>query len=645
MRLSITKYILLLCGIIPLLTSCEDFLDKQETEDITFEQLWEKRAYTRGYFLNAMSFLPNDLTSYVSTPQSTATDELINASNAGAESMNTGAWNASNVPGANFNLYNGIRECNIFMQNVYSCTDPTVTQEEKDEWYWYTRWARAYYYFLIMRNYGPVFLLGDEILPYDATTESLYRPRNTWEQCVEYVTDEMGKCGAYFKEHGKTTWTVDAEYGLPTEGAALAVISRLRLYSARDLYNGNTLYNTVKNPVTPDFPELSEQYLFPQDYNNDKWKEAVLAAKAVIDLGVYELHRDAATPDDPYANYLGITQTDWNKELIWSTGYASREIVARRTTPTGVKTKKGGNGAAYGALGPSQQQVDAYAMDNGIYPITGYEADGTPEIDRNSGYTESGTTNFENPFLKYLSKGDTYQNKYYKRTTRNMFVNREPRFYIAVYWSDSYWRCGPGKDDYVLCNLAKDGNSNTSHDHSRGGYLLNRFCDHTASFVNNQPGNMVFPTFRLGEIYLNFIEAALEWEKRTGDNQYHAKAMEYWADLRDRSGMSPITDVYPGATIDQLIEYCRQERRIELAFENHRFFDTRTWMIATTTDNGPIYGMNVEAQAVNADDTPDAFWRRTVVQNRVFRANHFLYPFSQRELDRNKLLTQNYKWR
>ena len=245
MKLSLVKYILLFCGVIPLLTSCESFLDKQETEDLTFEQLWQKRAYTRGYFLNAMSFLPNDLTGYVSTPQSTATDELINASNAAAESMNTGAWNASSVPGANFNLYNGIRECNIFMQNVYSCSDPTVTQEEKDEWYWYTRWARAYYYFLMMRNYGPIFLLGDEILPYDATTESLYRPRNTWEQCVDYVVNEMTQCATYFKEHGKTTWTVDAEYGLPTEGAALAVISRLKLYSARDLYNGNSLYNTV----------------------------------------------------------------------------------------------------------------------------------------------------------------------------------------------------------------------------------------------------------------------------------------------------------------------------------------------------------------------------------------------------------------
>ena len=93
-------------------------------------------------------------------------------------------------------------------------------------------------------------------MPYDATTESLYRPRNTWEQCVDYVVNEMTQCATYFKEYGKTTWTVDAEYGLPTEGAALAVISRLKLYSARDLYNGNSLYNTVKNPTTPDFPEL-----------------------------------------------------------------------------------------------------------------------------------------------------------------------------------------------------------------------------------------------------------------------------------------------------------------------------------------------------------------------------------------------------
>ena len=156
---------------------------------------------------------------------------------------------------------------------------------------------------------------------------------------------------------------------------------------------------------------------------------------------------------------------------------------------------------------------------------------------------------------------------------------------------------------------------------------------------------MVFPTFRLGEIYLNYIEAALEWENRTGDAQYRTNAMKYWDDLRDRSGLKPITEVYPNVTTAELIELCRKERRVELAFENHRYFDTRTWMIATSTDNGPIYGMNIEAKATSSDDTPSAFWRRTIVQNRVFRANHYLYPFSQRELDRNKLLTQNYGWK
>lgn len=644
MKLSIAKYILLLCGVMPLFTSCESFLDKQETEDLTFEQLWEKRAYTRGYFLNAMNFLPKDAEDYINNPQSAATDELINAATVSGELINTGAWNASNVPGDNLTLYNGIRECNIFMQNVYRCSDPTVTQEEKDNWYWYVRWARAYYYFLMMRNYGPVFLIGDEILPYNATTESLYRPRNTWEQCVDYVTDEMTQCADYFRSQGKVTWNADAEYGLPTEGAALAVISRLKLYSARDLFNGNTLYRSVKNPVAADFPDLSGKDLFPQTYANEKWQEAVVAAQAVIDLGVYSLYRDKS--NNPYANYLGITQEDWNSEIIWSTGYATRGLLARRTTPTGVRTKKGGNGAAYGAIGPSQQQVDAYAMANGVYPITGYDIDGTPQIDVNSRYSEEGeTSSFTHPFLQYLSKDKAYEAKYFTGKCRKMFVDREPRFYIAVYWSDSYWKCGPGKDDYVLCNMAKNGNSNTSHDHSRSGYLLNRYCDHTANFVNGQPGNIVFPTFRLGEIYLNYIEAALEWENRTGDAQYHEKAMEYWDDLRDRSGMSPITTIYPNASTEQLIELCRRERRVELAFENHRFYDTRTWMIATTTDNGPIYGMNIEAPSANPDVTPNTFWRRTVVQNRVFRSNHYLYPFAQRELDRNKLLTQNYGWK
>ena len=59
---------------------------------------------------------------------------------------------------------------------------------------WQTRFARAYYYFLMMRDYGPVFLLGDDLLDFTASTEELYRPRNTWDQCVNYVVSEMTQC-------------------------------------------------------------------------------------------------------------------------------------------------------------------------------------------------------------------------------------------------------------------------------------------------------------------------------------------------------------------------------------------------------------------------------------------------------------------
>ena len=80
-----------------------------------------------------------------------------------------------------------------------------------------------------------------------------------------------------------------------------------------------------------------------------------------------------------------------------------------------------------------------------------------------------------------------------------------------------------------------------------------------------------------------------------------------------------------------------------LAFEGLRYYDPRTWMIATETDGGPMYGMNTSAVS-SGTVTTDEFWKRTAFENRVFRNNHYLFPFPQRELDRNKQLTQNYGW-
>ena len=614
-----------------LCTSCEDFLDRQEDENLTFDEIWLSRNYVRQYWLNCMSFLPNFDGSFIgdSDPYLGASDECTITYDRAYRYINFGTWNASTVPYYKMDsYYQGIRECNIFMQNVYNCTDPEVTKAQLDQWYWQARFARAYYYFLMMCDYGPVFLVGDELLDFTASTEELYRPRNTWEQCVDYVVSEMTECDkadAVQLQYGET------EYGLATKGTCRAVISRLLLYSARDLFNGNTLYRDLRNPETPDFPEQSGQNLFPQTYEANKWLKAADAAKAVMDLGIYSLYR--AGNDNPYEDYYGITNVTWNSELIWTNRYNNRYYWGINTVPAGV--------SGYGGVGPTQQQVDAYAMNTGIYPITGYESDGTPIADPASGYNVA--AELELSTWNYPSSGWSLIGNY-DVNAPNMYKDREPRFYVTVFFGGNYWLAGGSS--YGPISFASGGNGNQSHDYPKSGYLVNRFYDHTLNSTQGNWGNITFPVFRLGEIYLNFIESVLECKNRgvALPSGYEDLAMEVWADLRDRAGLDPITDVYPNASTAQLIDLCRKERRVELAFERHRYFDTRTWMIAPETDGGPMYGMNTNATAGGSTNTPEEFWQRTVFETRVFNNNHYLYPFSQRELDRNRLLVQNYGW-
>ena len=633
MRKTIYRFATILASVIAAgsLTGCDGFLDRQEDEQMTFEKIWLQVSTTRQYFFNCMGYLPTEFEDvFGSYGNGTIThpwacsDEAAFCWSWGYTAINFGSWNTTNMPNSNFNrFYEAIRDCNIFLQNVLGCSDPQANPSDLQLWYHSVRWARAYYYFLLMRDFGPVFLMGDDLVDPGATIAELTRPRNTWEECVKYVVEEMEYCAARLPESHNASYK-----GLPTKGAALAVISRLKLYSARDLFNGNALYRSVLNPDgTP---------LFPREFSAEKWVEAAQAAKAVIDLGLYSLYRDET--NDPYLNYWGLMQTQWNDELIFSAGgYHGRNVVIYHTVPA-VKVI---GGVHYGGYGPTQQQVDAYAMANGRYPITGYQEDGKPVIDAASGYSpnEFAKENFSNPYMQAIG---TQSAAHYRGEWPVMYKDREPRFYVSVFWGDSDWKDG---DNYVHISFGNGGNGHESHDYPKSGYMAHRYVDHSVSLQSGYGPALTFPTFRLGEIYLNYIEAVLECEKNgvTGEGVDHAEAMRLWDELRDRSGMASITEIYAGASTTQLIDLVRKERRVELAFEGLRYYDTRTWMIATKTDNGPMYGMDTMV-AASGENTPEAYWTRKPFENRIFRNQHYLFPFPQRELDRNKQLTQNYGW-
>ena len=629
------KYILLLCASLGIFSSCEDFLDRQEDEVMTFDKIWEKRGTTRQYFLNAMSWIPDYNTYSTEKPWYGASDEG-SVSYAGSVCMQIihGTWNASSFAGEYANLYKGIRECNIFLANIDRCKDPELQNDEKESWRAGVRWARAYYYFMLMRSYGPIILIGDEIT--DPTIEApsdMARARNTWDECVAYVKEELNEVIDSEALLYNNWDEYDDRKGLPTEGAAKALLSRLMLYNARPLFNGCEYYKDVSNQ--------DGTRLFPQNTNDNKWKDAADAAYRVISEGNYELYKKG-DGSDPYANWKGlnISGATWHKEVIYGR-YNTCNYWARRATPSSPTLH------GYSGVGPTQEQVDAYAMNNGRFPITGYTEDGTPIIDETSGYTEDGTSDFANPYSVWKGIGTTFTRSADGKGWPNMYKAREPRFYMSVFWSNSYWIYNKNKTEAI--SMAKGGNSYNSHNYSLTGYTMIRYVDSDYNHANTVYNATVYSQFRFAEIYMNFIEAVLECKKRgvTVPDNYETLAFKYWDEIRDRVGIPHIKVAYPEVTnsdYDKWIDLCRRERRVEFVGEHLRYFDNRTWMISDKVDKGFLHGMNVEAPAPSAQETPEEFWQRTPLKERLFETRYYLYPIPQDAIRKNLLLVQNKGW-
>ena len=129
------------------------------------------------------------------------------------------------------------------MQNIDATTAEDISEQERIQWKAEARYARAYYYFLLLRSYGPIMLVGDEPIDFNQNVATLSYMRNTYQECADYITKEMTECAAVLPlEQDAIYW------GKPTKGAALSVIARLKLYSARPLFNGCELYAGIANP-------------------------------------------------------------------------------------------------------------------------------------------------------------------------------------------------------------------------------------------------------------------------------------------------------------------------------------------------------------------------------------------------------------
>lgn len=593
------------------LASCDKYLDRQPDDALTEEKVFAKRATTEQYLYHVYSYVPREWNAGDKQGWLPASDECAFSISRNFKNMTNGSWSPSSIPYEKETgwkpYYRGIREATYFMGKVALC--PELRAEEIIQYKAEARFLRAFYYYELMRMYGPVVLIGEEVL--DPSNVSFSTPRATWAECVEYVCNEMDSVVKILPPVQDELW-----YGKPTSGAALAIKSIVLLTNASQLFNPNpsvapALYGSVKNA---DGTEL-----FSSTYDVSKWQAAANAAKAVINSGGgYELYKvyDGDGDIDPISSLQGIHTVRWNSELIFARTL-NETWWFQHTVPRGTNT--------YGVFAVTQQQVDAFAMANGRYPLI--NSDNTAFTDPTSGYQEHGFRDFTNPMNKLNAKTRTYQ----------MYCDREPRFYTNVTWNGMGYPYKSARKKVEFAFGSASGNIG-SFDYPLTGYLIRKACKNDMDPENSKwDGQLTWPIVRLAEIYLNYVEALNECDPGNGD------ILVYLNKIRERAGVDNIEDVYPEAIGNQNLmrELIRRERRVELCFESRRYFDTRRWQIAERTDGGAMYGMNI----YSADDSEAGdYWKRNVADNRVFEKKHYLFPIAQAEIEKNKAIVQNFGW-
>lgn len=589
------RYILLL-GLVVTLSSCKNYLDQVPNDRITIEGVFKKKANSEQYLANVYSYVPDESNQWENWPwEGTSDDVDITWTKYRTYDFNIGNMSAGNVLFEKwYSLYRGIRSATYFINHIDENDEIRALNGQQliDQYKAEARFLRAFYYFLLMRQYGPVVIIGDKELPVDAPASDMQLPRSTFDECVSYVASELDQAAAVLPLRPSNNGQVsDAEYGRATKGMALAVKARLLLYAASPLYNGNTDVAGFKN--ADGVPLIS------QTFDREKWKKAADAAKAVIDLGVYSLYKDPS--GDPVKSFQNIFFQAWNSEQI----FVRKANDLWNWDVTSMPRQAGG----WCGIAPTQELVDAFFM-----------KDGKP-VSESALYTESGFTTVNG------------------NRVSNMYLNREPRFYASVTYNNSVWQGGNMTSSAPITFFFSGPNGKNGHptDFSRTGYLVRKNVGpqtNSGSGGNGNKQNRPLILFRLGEVYLNYVEALNEYNPNDPD------ILKYLNLIRERAGIpqygTGAADIPVPQGQDAMREKIRVERRVELAFESQRWFDIRRWKIAPQV-MGEMHGMNI-----NKDG--DEFYKRVVASTHLFLPSYYWFPISQYELDRDPLMVQNPGW-
>jgi hypothetical protein len=332
--------------------------------------------------------------------------------------------------------------------------------------------------------------------------------------------------------------------------------------------------------------------LFNESNNMTKWQAASDAAE-------YFLTNSAANYSlyPGYGDCFQALSGEENTEIIFARLFTISDY--HQMPIINTNKRWGGYGGWGGSSGPSQNLVDDYDMINGE---PAFLSDGT--VNPASGYDP-----------------------------QDPYSNRDPRFDASIQHDETVYR-GVTLEMWV----SVDGNTwgfdsyKVAGDNPRTEYVINKWMPEEGNIGWSYQYTNPWIYFRLAEIYLNYAEAQFELG-------YEDVCRDYINLVRARTGveMPPIPETVTG---DDLRTRLYNERRIELVFEGHRYFDGRRWDIAKDIESEPIYGMDVRLDAGTGVKT----YTPVLLLERFWESQMNLLPIHSDEMDRNPNLTQTPGW-
>ena len=206
-------------------------------------------------------------------------------------------------------LYKGIERASTFIANVDNCLE--IPETERVNMRGQARALRAYYYFLLMRMYGPVPLLGEKPIPVDAPLEEVLRERRTIDQCVDFITKQLDIA------YSEVAWqrAIGVNKGRVDKAFCKAYKAKTLLFAASPLFNGNQDMASLKNH--------DGTQLIPTTEDAQKWEIAKKAYQDFLgefDQTIFKLHtvNTAEEKIDFYESYRQATAGEkFTDELIW----------------------------------------------------------------------------------------------------------------------------------------------------------------------------------------------------------------------------------------------------------------------------------------------------------------------------------------